>query len=172
MNAFEPRRQDCVTIWNSLVSENIFLHIPLTDKDQVLCFIAESLARTGRIKSAEPVLAALKEREDVMSTGIGGGIGIPHAITPEADDVSILLLRLEKPIPFQALDGKPVDVVIALIVPEKDKSLHLMALSRLAGLCKKTGFLKSVRTSSDAQALWNEIKDTEEAGNLLKTSST
>ncbi len=152
-------------IWPILAPDNILLDVPLADKDAVLCFIAQTFVRLGRITDADRVYAALKNREELMSTGIGGGIAIPHAFSSEIGEVGLLLIRLARPIPFQALDGKPVDVIIPLIVPGNEPSLHLHALGGISGLCRRSGFLKKIRTFKDSGMIWEEIRKAEETGN-------
>lgn len=152
-------------ICSLLTPDAILLDVALADKDAVLRFIAQTFVHLGRITDADRVYAALKQREELMSTGIGGGLGIPHAFSSEIGEVGLLLIRLARPIPFQALDRKPVDVVIPLIVPGNETSLHLHALGGISGLCRKPGFLKKVRTFKDAGLLLEEIRKAEETGN-------
>ncbi|MFW6331900.1 MAG: PTS sugar transporter subunit IIA [Thermodesulfobacteriota bacterium] len=153
-------------IWTHLSPERIFLGAALADKNAVLQFIALTLGKSGAVKNSDAVYSAIKKREDMMSTGIGGGIGIPHALTPEVNDIEILLMRLETPIPFEALDKKPVDIVFALVVHENETTLHLRTLAGIAGLCKKQDFLKMVRSSDSVQAVLEEIKQIEEGGKV------
>lgn len=153
-------------IWTHLPPERIFLDAALSDKNAVLKFIALTLGKSGAVKNPEAVYTAIKKREDMMSTGIGGGIGIPHALTPEVSDIELLLIRLQTPIPFDALDNKPVEIVFALVVHENETSLHLRTLAAIAGLCKKQDFLKKVKKSTSTQALWEEIKRIEESVNV------
>jgi nitrogen PTS system EIIA component len=149
-------------IWTHLSPERIFLDAALADKNAVLRFIASTLGKSGAVKNPDALYSAIKKREDMMSTGIGGGIGVPHALTPEVNDVEILLMRLETPIPFEALDKKPVDIVFALAVHENETTLHLRTLAGIAGLCKKQDFLKLVRSSDSARTVLEEIKQIEE----------
>ena len=148
-------------IWSILSPERIFLNIPLSDKEAVLRYISGAFARIGAIKDSDKLYTALKNREEMMSTGIGGGIGIPHVLTPDVDDVTILFIRPEKPVPFQALDNKPVDIIIPLIVPQNETTLHLRTLAGISGLCKKPGFLKYARKAKGPEIIWEEIKKIE-----------
>ncbi len=151
-------------IWKYLSADHIFLDAPCEDKETALKFAADSLFQTGAVKHAQKTFEALLAREKLMSTGIGSGIGIPHALTHEAFDLAIILIRPEKPIDFNALDGKPVDIIIPLVVPENETTLHLRALAGISGLCKKAGFLQLVRKAKDPELLSKEIKETEEKG--------
>ena len=145
-----------------LLSEQIHLDLNLSDKASVLKFVSEAFTRHKSAGDAEKVYQALKRRESLMSTGIGGGIGIPHALTPEVEDVSIVLIRLKAGIPFEALDRRPVDIVIGLAVPENETTMHLRALAGISGLLKKPGMLKNIRTARDPGVLWLQMKQAEE----------
>ncbi|GBC61598.1 PTS IIA-like nitrogen-regulatory protein PtsN [Desulfonema ishimotonii] len=145
-----------------LPPEHIFLKAGLEDKQAVLRFIADSFGGLGVVRNTDNVHKALKTREEMMSTGIGNGIGIPHALTPEAEDIAVLLISLAHPIPFDSLDGAPVDIVIALIVPQNETTLHLRTLAGISGLCKRPGFLEMVRQSRDSRLLWENIRNTED----------
>lgn len=145
-----------------LLPDQIHLDVTLPDKVSVLRFISEAFLKNKAVRDAEKVYRALTKREELMSTGIGGGIGIPHALTPEVEEVAIVLIRLKAGIPFQALDNRPVDIVIGLAVPENETTMHLRALAGISGLCKKPGILKNIRSATDPDALWQKIKQAEE----------
>lgn len=149
-------------IWNLLHRKRIFLDVPLPDKDAVLQFIAEAFANRGIVKDPDLLYDGLKAREETMSTGIGGGIGIPHAVNSEAMEPALLLVRFSEPIEFESLDAVPVKVVAALVVPENKPDLHLQILASLAKLCQYPGFLKTVRDAEDPQVLFDAIKQLEE----------
>jgi mannitol/fructose-specific phosphotransferase system IIA component (Ntr-type) len=146
-----------------LLPEQIHLDVALPDKVAVLRFVAEAFEGAKVAGNAEKVFQALTKREALMSTGIGGGIGIPHALTAEVEDLSITLVRLRPGIPFQAIDNRPVDIVIGLAVPENETTLHLRALAGISGLCKKPGMLQHIRTALDAEALWKAMRQAEES---------
>ncbi|MBX3742289.1 MAG: PTS sugar transporter subunit IIA [Akkermansiaceae bacterium] len=83
-------------------------------------------------EQAEGVLASLKAREEQVSTGIGGGVAIPHAFSDELDEVVAIFGRSREGIDYQALDEKPVQLIILFIVPRKDYHLHLRTLAAIA----------------------------------------
>jgi mannitol/fructose-specific phosphotransferase system IIA component (Ntr-type) len=149
-------------ITSHLFPEQIRLDVPLGDKGSVLRFVAEVLQDATAGGNADKIFAALAKREALMSTGIGGGIAIPHALTPEVDDLAIILIRLRSPIPYEALDNLPVDIVIGMAVPEHETTLHLRALAGISGLCKKPGMLAQIRRAGDPGELWERIRRAEE----------
>ncbi|OPX38809.1 MAG: hypothetical protein DRG82_00325 [Deltaproteobacteria bacterium] len=149
-------------IWNCLHTKRIFLDVPLPDKDAVLQFVAEAFASRGIVKDADSLYDGLKAREDTMSTGIGRGIGLPHAMSNDTHDAAVLLVRCSEPVDFESLDAVPVKVIVALVVPEGKPDLHLQMLASLARLCQYPGFFKTVQDAKDPKALFDSIKQLEE----------
>lgn len=149
-------------IWNLLRTENIFLNVDLPNKEAVIRFAADSFARHGLVDDAELIYEGMKLREEVLSTGIGNGVGIPHTASAEAKDGALLLVRLAKPIDFGALDALPVDIVLAVVVPNDETTLHLQILAGISRLCRNSSFLRAVREASTPQLLLEKIQNLEE----------
>ena len=149
-------------IYKRLSAEHIFLNVSLKDKDEVIGFVADTFARDGVVTHARLLYDSLMEREETMSTGIGNGIGIPHAVSGEARDPVLLLIRLANSIDFEALDRLPVDIILALVVPENQTHLHIQILAGISRLCKRAEFLDFVRQTHNANDLWQGIKRIEE----------
>lgn len=148
-------------IYNFLRAEHIFLDVPLPDKDDALRFLADTGYRTGMVRNKKGLLDALLRRERIMSTGVGGGIALPHASTADAADAVALLVRLARPIEFGAIDSQPVDILLALVLPEGRNHLHLQLLASLSRLCKNPEFLALLRLSRDSRNLWHGLKSLE-----------
>ena len=149
-------------IYKRLRTEHIFLNASLKDKDEVIRFVADTFARDGVVTDALLLYEGMKKREETLSTGIGDGIGIPHAASWETNDAAVLLIRLADPIDFEALDGLNVDIILALVVPENQTHLHLQILARISRLCKRAEFLNFVRQADNTNDLWEGIKRIEE----------
>ena len=149
-------------ICHLLKVENIFLDVSLAEKDDVLQFISEMGVTTGVVKDLELLNQGMQKRENLMSTGIGGGIALPHATTPEVTEAAVFLVRLAKGIDFDALDSLPVDLVLSLVIPKDNTPLHLQLLAGVSRLCKVPEFLNALRQASSPSSLWEEIKALEE----------
>jgi mannitol/fructose-specific phosphotransferase system IIA component (Ntr-type) len=80
----------------------------------------------------DATLEALREREQLVSTGIGGGVAIPHAFSDEVEKVVAVLGRSMAGIDFEAVDQAPVHVVVLFVVPRKNYQLHLRTLAAIA----------------------------------------
>jgi len=95
------------------------------------------LLTTDRPPGADVILAGLLEREQVMSTGIGHGIAIPHARLEDIGEVRLAIVRYPEGIDFKALDGKPVFLAFGVVGPPQGTGLHVKLLARIARLVKE-----------------------------------
>jgi len=103
--------------------------------------------------AARLVFDALLQRERLGSTGIGGGIAIPHGKFEGLERLVGLFARLDKPIAFDSLDGEPVDLVFVLMAPEGAGADHLKGLARVARILRDPKITAKLRASRDAQAI-------------------
>jgi len=104
-------------------------------------------------------LGALLTREKLGSTGIGRGIAIPHGRMSGAQEPLALVLVSETPINFDAIDNRPVDIFVALIVPEGDNQQHLKTLATIADKLKNKEFCKQLRCAKSDAELYQIIVD-------------
>ena len=149
-------------IWKRLPAGHIFLDQDLTDKEALLHFLAGAFVRVGAVKDAENLYQGLRAREETMSTGIGNGLALPHTASAETVAESLVMVRLDRPMNYGALDRRPVDVIIALVVPAGNRDLHLRLLAALSRICRETGFMDMVRRAPTPEALWQHIRELEE----------
>jgi PTS system nitrogen regulatory IIA component len=102
---------------------------------------------------ADLVLAGLLEREQAGSTGLGRGVAVPHARVPGLARSRVVVVRLERPIPFEAIDGQPVDLFLAVLSPADSGVEHLRALARISRLLRREDLRDQIRRASDADAV-------------------
>ena len=103
---------------------------------------------------ARDVLEGLLERERLGSTAMGDGIAIPHARLEKADRICGFFARLEQPIDFEAADGRAVDLVFSLLVPEDSVTEHLRALAKVSRLLRNGDICAKLRAGGDKAALY------------------
>ena len=96
----------------------------------------------------------LLERERLGSTGIGGGIAIPHGRMANLTKPVGLFARLGNPVDFDSIDERPVDTVFLLLAPEGAGADHLKALARIARLLRDPAITHKLRGSHDAETLY------------------
>ena len=117
-----------------LSPERISVGDPAGSKKRILEQAAKLLAPTEGEPGVEQIFDRLLERERLGSTGLSGGVALPHARMPGLEKTTGAFLRLESPVDFDAADGQPVDLVFALLVPEEATQEHLNLLAELARL--------------------------------------
>ncbi len=120
-----------------LSADRVKVPLDSRTKNDVLRELVE-LVTNGRERMAvEPILASVLEREQVLSTGIGQGIAIPHGRTPDVDQLVLAAGVSREPIDFDALDGRPVRLFFLLVGPESASGAHVKALSRISRLLRR-----------------------------------
>lgn len=127
--------------------------VSVNSKRQALMVAAEVLARSGGL-SATAVQAALLEREAVGSTGVGDGVALPHGRLPNLDGIKAVFIRLDAPVPFEALDDQPVDLLFVMVSPEHAAGVeHIQALSRAARRLRRPELRHQIRKAQSADAI-------------------
>ena len=102
----------------------------------------------------------LLERERLGSTGIGGGIAIPHGRMPGIEKPVGLFARLGHPVDFDSIDERPVDTVFLLLAPEGAGADHLKALARVSRLLRDRSLVEKLRATESADALYALLVET------------
>ncbi|MFH1143372.1 MAG: PTS sugar transporter subunit IIA [Candidatus Eisenbacteria bacterium] len=113
--------------------ECVMLDTPPLTKEEMIRSMVDRLSEQGLVDSVAPVVRALMDRERVMSTGVGGGIALPHAQSPAVKEFAVAFGRPQKPINFEALDGEPVSVVFMVVGPG-DRTGLMRVLTRISRL--------------------------------------
>ncbi|MDM8517787.1 PTS sugar transporter subunit IIA [Desulfobacterales bacterium HSG16] len=146
-----------MNISKRISADNIFLDIDLRDKESVFKFVSDAFVNLGLAQDPDHIYDGFKTREEMMSTGIGEGLAIPHTVSSQLSDAAFCILRLKKSIEFDSLDGKPVDIILSLVVPENQIDLHLSFLARISGLCRASGLLDMIRKAATADEIITEM---------------
>jgi len=117
---------------------------------QELADVAQGLCGIG----AGDLFNALQDRESLGPTGVGKGVALPHARISGIDRVKGAFVRLEKPLPFDAADRQPVDLVFALFAPEDAGVDHLKALALVSRTLRDSTVCTKLRANSDPATLY------------------
>ncbi len=123
-------------------------------KKRLLETIASHLCDYNTNLDPSNVFSALIARERLGSTGIGKGIAIPHCRIEDCTQTMGVLVTLETPIDFNAIDEEPVDIIFVLVVPEGNHQDHLKTLAALAETFSSEECLKRIRASQSTQELY------------------
>jgi mannitol/fructose-specific phosphotransferase system IIA component (Ntr-type) len=130
-------------------------------KDELLRELVELASPTRTADVAEAILAAVRERERELSTGIGSGVAIPHAKTPFVEQLVMAAGIAPAPVDFDALDGQPVQLFFLLVGPESAAGAHIKALARISRLLRREALRSSLRSAQDARAFLQVVRDSE-----------
>lgn len=129
-----------------------------TTKDEVINELVDLLAGHDAISSIEAVRESVFEREEVMSTGVGKMLGLPHAKTAAARNTVAAFATTAEPIDFGAIDDEPVRLLFLLVGPESDKSRHIKILGRISRLVSRDAIREQLL----------EVEKSEEVITILK----
>jgi PTS system nitrogen regulatory IIA component len=114
-----------------------------------------ALSNNGKATSlkARDIVSAVMERERLGSTGVGNGVAIPHARIDGIDSVRAVFGRLETSLEYDAIDDRPVDLIILLLAPKDAGSDHLKALAQISRLMRREEMRKRLRQAPDGDSL-------------------
>jgi PTS system nitrogen regulatory IIA component len=130
----------------------VFLRLKAAGKAALLAELASRAGLSVGLDSAA-VLAALQAREALGSTGVGAGIAVPHARIAGLDGIVGFFARPERPVAFDAIDGRPVDLVVMLLSPPEASAQHLAALARVSRALRTPATAEALRRAEDAAAV-------------------
>ncbi|HEX7871485.1 MAG TPA: PTS sugar transporter subunit IIA [Sphingobium sp.] len=135
-----------------IVAKAVKAGVTAGNKKQIFQLLSEIAASAYGV-SADDVAERLTERERLGSTGFGGGIAIPHAKLDDIDTVRGAVLLLSEPVPFDAVDDMPVDVVFMLLSPSDSGAEHLKMLARVSRFLRNEAQVKRLRGAKSDDAL-------------------
>jgi mannitol/fructose-specific phosphotransferase system IIA component (Ntr-type) len=149
-----------MTLGDILTSDSIVSDLKARDRWEAIEELIDSLVAAGRIapQHRDAVTTVIRRRETSMSTGIGYGIGIPHASTNLIQSVVGAFGRSRSGIAFEALDGQPVKLVVLFLVPQGEFQKHLHTLADIAKLLHRPEFRQALEEAPDAEGMFRVIQ--------------
>jgi PTS system nitrogen regulatory IIA component len=142
-----------------LAPEHAFIEVRASNKAALLRELAERAASALNLP-AEHLAAALLNREGLGSTATGGGIAIPHARLAAIRKPFGMLIRLQRPIDFDAIDALPVDIVFLLLLPAETPNGQPTELARVARKLRQAEALEHCRQARDSAELYSAMTST------------
>jgi PTS system nitrogen regulatory IIA component len=145
-----------------LLSDNILLDTESTSKKRVFERVGLLFENNQQIARSQ-VFDSLFAREKLGSTGLGHGVAIPHGRIAKLRDATAAFVMTSHPIPFDAPDGLPVNLIFVLLVPERATDLHLQILGELAQMFSDTQFRNRLLACKDVSSIhqlfndWNSV---------------
>ena len=139
----------------------ILAGVRINSKKRLLELISTTLAKINKDLSSREIFESLCAREHLGSTALGNGVAIPHGRISSTKGVEALFIQLAKPLPFDADDGKPVDLLFALVVPQHCTDDHSKLLSSIAERFSDPQLQEQLRNSEDANAIFHLLYNTQ-----------
>lgn len=131
------------------------------DKNSALEKLVDVLSKRREVGSKEKLRRAVKDREKILSTGIGGGIAVPHAKISQVKKFCAVVGISKTGITFDSLDGKPVHIIFMIASPESAHEEYLRILKQLAHTLKDEQYKNRILNAKDAQGVVEIFKEIE-----------
>ena len=146
-------------IMDFLNKKALICNLKAADKEGIIRELVDILAKAADIRNKEELVKALLTRESLGSTGIGQGIGIPHAKSPNVKELVAAFGLSQKGVNFDSLDGEPVYIFFLLIAPEESAGPHLKALARISRMLKDKYFRELLMKARVEKEILRIIQD-------------
>ena len=146
-------------IMDFLNKKAISVKIKSTNKEGVIRELVDLLAGATGIKNKEDLIKAVLAREALGSTGIGQGVGIPHAKSQVVKELVAAFGLSRSGVNFDSLDGEPVHIFFLLIAPEESAGPHLKALARISRMLKDKYFRDLLKKAKDENEILRIIQE-------------
>lgn len=146
-----------------LTPDRIRIPLQARTKEELLRELVHIVTGADRSEDHEEVLRAVREREAVLSTGIGHGVAIPHGKSPAVTELRMAAGTAPAPVEFDALDGQPVALFFLLVGPETAAGPHIKALSRISRLVRNDEVRSRLIASRSADEFLMALHEAEAA---------
>ncbi len=148
-------------ILDVLQKEAILIDLKSQDKKGVLEELVMPLTHIAHVDQGD-LMRVLIERERLGSTGIGGGIGIPHAKLKGLKSLVLGFGLSRKGVDFESIDGRPTHIFFLLITPENSTGVHLQLLARISRILKNDPFKEKLFNAADSKEVFSIIDEEDE----------
>lgn len=144
-----------------LTVDRIRIPLKARSKDDILRELVGVIGDQHGFSDHDDILRAVRERESVLSTGIGNGVAIPHGKSPVVPDLIMAAGCTPDPIDFDSLDGAPVNLFFLLVGPETAAGPHIKALSRISRLVRRDDARERLVRSKTAEEFFRALQEAE-----------
>jgi PTS system nitrogen regulatory IIA component len=146
-------------IMDFLNKKAISVNVKAQDKEGVIRELINLLSNATEIKNKEELIKAILAREALGSTGIGQGVGIPHAKSQSVKELVAAFGLSKNGVDFDSLDGEPVHIFFLLLAPEESAGPHLKALARISRMLKDKYFRELLKKAKDENEVLRIIQE-------------
>jgi PTS system nitrogen regulatory IIA component len=148
-------------ILDVLPREAVLPDLQARDKKGVLEELVAPIAGITQLDQ-EKLVRVLMEREHLGSTGIGGGIGIPHGKLKDLEQLVLGFGLSRSGVDFESMDGRPTHIFFLLVTPENSTGLHLKLLARISKILKHEPFKQRLLAAADREEIYTVIQEEDE----------
>jgi PTS system nitrogen regulatory IIA component len=140
-----------------LTEQRVTTKLVASGKDDALSALAELFSADDPNLTAASVHEVLRERERLASTGVGSGVAIPHGRIGSIEQLRAALAISPEGIPFDAIDGAPVRIIVGVLAPQHHTGDHLRVLARVSRLLRSAHVREALLAAPDAAAAFEII---------------
>jgi PTS system nitrogen regulatory IIA component len=141
-----------------LVPERVIrVHVP--SKQEAIDLVGRVVASSPDVPDPDRVQAALREREALVSTGIGRGLAVPHVVLPGVKRLTLAVAVLEAPIPFESFDDQPIQFLFCVLAPPGAHDEYLRLLSLIVRAIKRDDVRRRLQSAPDARTVYDVLKE-------------
>lgn len=151
-----------MNIYSLLSKETILPKLKVQDKDALLNKLVNLLEDQVDKSQLESIRESVFEREEIMSTGVGKGLAIPHGKAEKITENYASFAILTEPVEYESIDEKPVQMVFLLVGPQSKNSAHIKLLSRISRLMNSSSFRKQLLACSTAEEILSHFHKEEQ----------
>lgn len=144
--------------FDAISEDAVFTGVNVIDKPDLIAFLAAQFARKYGL-DRQLCENTLKERETLGSTGFGRGIAIPHGRIASIEAPVSIIIKLDQPIDYSAVDAQPVDLIWALLSPENNGAQHLKALAYVSRMLRSESFVQQLRGAHNASTAYALVSE-------------
>ena len=148
-------------ITDLLSKDGIELNVTAKDKNDIIDKMTKLMLKTGRITDLNAYKELVLKREEEGSTGVGEGIAIPHGKGDCVTEPGLVAMVVPNGVEYDALDGKPVNLLFMIAAPNTSDNVHLDVLSRLSTMLMDTEFKNKLTSAKSKEEFLNIINETE-----------
>lgn len=142
-----------------VIDEDLIIpELKSTDKEEVIEEMASKFEKAGVIKDRRIFLEAIREREALESTAIGGCIAIPHARSDTVERLAVAIGKSKGGVDFKSLDSEPVHLIFMIACPTNVTKEYLQILARIARLCKNSKMKEGLQKAGDVDEIMCFLK--------------
>lgn len=142
-----------------LTTDRIACDVNAHSKKRALEELSELISHDQNSISATDIFDCLLSRERLGSTGVGFGVAIPHGRLKDSNHTTAALIQLNHGIDFDAVDNQPVDLLFALVVPDKATEEHLKILALLAAMFKEDELRARLREAKNPEDIMQLVRE-------------